>query len=276
MPNPCLKNCNDCKHGGECEGCLYNRERGLCEIAWCACNRGQMTCLTCKNCSFCQTLKNAPTMFELIRERAEAYARAEQRRREMAAVIQKWLKPLFVILIVGYVFGYYWHDFQPTESSVLPAVTAVTGALRAYCLIKLKAVNARYGTAAIFTMAHSLLIVLKAAFVLSDNAELIFLSVPTGIAASLAMMCSIWHEYNSHAEIVADYDNNLSESWGAVSKWHIGISVVTAVGVLLSMIPASLITVSIMVPSIMFSGIASIVIGILVLSYLKNTINIFK
>ena len=269
--NPCLKNCGECKYQSECPGCRFNCEHGLCEIAKCASDRGHTACDTCTDRTFCPTLRSAPMMFRHRKEKAEAEAMAKEKRKADAEVMLRWLKPMFTVLLVGYIFGFIAgllpDIVPPAVRYVTSGITAVFQILHAYYLKKLDSVKSRYGTAAKFLFIAALINIAVNLLTIPGSTALNILGLAVNVVSSVMLLMSVYHEYNTHSDAVVDFDGELAEKWEKLWKWKIGAIIASILASVLSFI------LGLLAALVILGAVAvEFVIDILALVYLKRMI----
>jgi len=272
--NPCLKKCGECKYQSECPGCRYNCEHELCDIAKCCRDRGHSTCETCTDRTFCPTLRSAPMMYKHRKEKLEVQETAAQKRRENSAVMLKWLKPMFVLLVIAEVVGLFSDTLSkfiaPAAVMVFSLALVVTQFLHAYFLHNMKNVCSRYGDAAKFMLIAAVLGIAQL-FGNIPGTALSVIAVIIGAVGLVMMLISVYHEYHAHSDAVVDYDGDLAECWEKLWKWKIGTMIAMFGGAVF--VPMF----GLLVLILMFAAsIASIVIEIAELVYIRRMISQFE
>ena len=273
--NPCLKKCGECKYQSECPGCRYNCEHELCDIAKCCRDRGHSTCETCTDRTFCPTLRSAPMMYKHRKEKFEAQETAAQKRRENSAVMLKWLKPMFAVLVIAEVVGLFTGTFSdflaPAALAVFNLASAAIQLLHAYFLGRMKPVCVRYGDAAKFLMISALLSAVLIPVKLVGGIAVTVVGIVTGIAGLAVNIRAVYSEYHAHSDAIVDFDPYLAEGWEKLWKWQIGTMAVIFGGTVLVPMLGIL-----MLLLMLAASVASLIIEIVELVYIRRMISQFE
>ena len=271
----CGKNCDDCTFREQlnCPGCRKGPCLSWpenCSLARCCRDKGHQTCESCTFRSGCGLLGSRDEEPEKRLRRLEIQ---EQRRKEMAdraPFLGKWLWLLFWLVIPSVVGSLMTNE---TVISLLPALELPgriinTATLIAYALIllKLSRENGHYRTSGICSLVVVALGIPTALFPEMGPAS-ILLALPSAGAA----IAGEYHEYKAHQEITDELDPDLSENWGRLWKWYIGVFLALIGGMLvLLLIPMLGLLI------LLAAAIGSIVVGIRKLILLYRTAQLFR
>lgn len=226
----CGKHCSECAFAEQlnCPGCKtdgYSPMAAQCAIATCCRGRGHEHCETCTSHTYCPTLNKKSANPEAIlqkqadlqrKKQAEAEAAARKRAEllETAAVMGKWVRLIFWLMIATTAIGL----FEKVRSLSVP-VALITFALSAaggvIYLTRLSAVDDGFRLASLrsFTAAASALLALFAA----DGSTLHTLLT---LALLLPSLVGMYYEINTFAEMLEDADRELSEKWRKLWKTY--------------------------------------------------------
>lgn len=278
----CGKDCGSCpqREAMNCPGCKAGPGAawpGECELAKCCRDRGHETCGTCTQQKVCGLWNRREEMPARRRERREFEARklADQEARkkalaEDAAVLARWLWPLFWLIVPGTIAGLMSDD---TLSAYWPGLVIPGEILGFLCtvayglfLLKLAGVNERYRTAGICLLVGT--VVSTPVTLLAFGAAWTLVVLLPVAAVALA---GEYQEYIGHAEVLEPVDLELSEKWRRLWKWYIGTFLALFAGFFVALISA-LLGLLVMLASV----IGTIVVSILKLVYLWRTARTFR
>lgn len=271
----CGKVCSDCmeKQEGRCSSCLSGPGRpvaGDCEIAACARDKGHTTCSTCSHRTKhgCSKYAHRDDRLKRYLEQQKAAGEAQAAFSARAAVLAKWMKPLFWLVVPSAIASILAND---TVANLLPGVKAPGQYLQvivtlAYgiILICMQSCTRGYFTAGICTLAAALADAI--AIAAGGGTGTLLITIPAAAAA----LYGEYKESTSHGEMLSGSDSELAEKWALYWKWYIGLTIGTFVGIfLILLVPVlgALVTLA--------AAIGMIVISILKLIYLYRTMKTF-
>ena len=284
----CGKDCGSCpqRETMNCPGCKTGPGAvwpGECELAKCCRDRGHETCGTCTQQKACGLWSRQEEMPARRRERREFEARklADQEVRkkalaEDAAVLARWLWPLFWLIVPGTIAGLMSDD---TLSAYWPGLVIPGEILGFLCtvaygllLLSLARVNGGYRAAGVCT-----LFVAVAGIIIQSLGGGDPRNVERGIALILTLLAGVaalvgeYTECTSHAEALEPVDLELSGKWRRLWKWYIGTYLGSVGSIVVVMIfgPLGLL---VMLASI----IGMMVVALLKLGYLWRTAKTFR
>ena len=190
--------------------------------------------------------------------------------REDAAVLARWLWPLFWLIVPGTIAGLMSDD---TLSAYWPGLVIPGEILGFLCtvayslfLLKLAGVNKRYRTAGICVLVS--IVVSTPVTLLADGAGwTLAVLLPMAVVA----LAGEYQEYIGHAEVLEPVDLELSGKWRRLWKWYIGTYLALFAGIFVALIFAWL---GLLV--VLASAIGTLVVAILKLVYLWRTARTFR
>ena len=273
----CGKSCEECiqKESLSCEGCKAGPGRPLggdCELARCVRDKGHETCDTCCFKGNCGRLMGRGDMPSLRRRRAEAEQARKDAIARRAPILGKWLWLLFWLVIPGAIGGIMTNE---TVVEALPGLYLPGQIIKLICIIcsavillKLGREEDRYRTAAICTLVTGAVSILL--LLVTDGGETPIWTLLFTLPAAVIGLVGEYNEFMGHAAVLTGVDNELSEKWEALWKWHLAMNVGLIVGIPLLLIP--------ILGIMLYLGvlIGLIVMAVLQLVYLYRTAKIFR
>lgn len=272
--NFCGRDCGLCpdKETLKCPGCrlgpgqAYN---SVCAIAKCCRDKELETCADCSSSGYCSQLRGSRNMSSnrLYAKRREEQVRLEKE--EKINTLAKWLGVLFWLVISKNLLTLFLGDAMTAQfpALALAADVAEFAMTAAYSLIliKLAHCSASYHYAGICGLIGGAVGLLS------------FLGLGEGFAllislVQLPLLCaSEFNECLANAEVVAEYDEELSERWQKLYRWYIGAMLATFLGALFALLG------SILGALLSLGGmITALVVAVLKLVYLYKTSHCFQ
>lgn len=274
----CGKSCAECaqKESLNCPGCKTGPGRqfgGDCELARCIRNKGHETCDTCGFKGNCGTLRSRDHMPDYWRRKNEAEEQRKAAIAKRAPILGKWLWIIFWLIIPSTIASLMTHDtiveylpglFLPGQ--ILSAVCSLTYGL---ILIKLASEEDRYKTAGICVLVCGAVSAVVA--LISGVGEVVTWTLVLTLPAAVVSFVGEYNEYMAHSAVLTGVDNELSEKWEQLWKWHIGLF-----GVMIGSILVMVIIPILGALAILGAAIGTVVVSVLKLVYLYRTAKIFR
>ena len=226
----CGKSCDECtmKEQLNCSGCKTGPGKqfsGDCALAKCVRDKGHETCDTCGfkgNCSTFRGRINKPHY--RIRN-----LEAEQMRKEIIArrvpILGKWLWIIFWLIIPSTIGSLMANE---TTAEIFPGLFLCGQIINAICyftygaiLLKLGSVEDRYRTAGICALIVGAVSVAVA--IIAGTAEEASWTLLFTLPAAILAVVGEYNEYMAHSAVLTGVNNELSEKWERLWKWHIGL-----------------------------------------------------
>lgn len=275
----CGKRCEVCAQREEqmCSGCKNGSEGrfGDCEIASCCVEKGYENCSTCTGQTGCFKLLTREEMPNRRQELLEAQTARQQRYRETAPLLGKWLWILFWLILVGEIPALMT---QETVVALLPQLRLPGEIFRClcylgctWCLWKLHDVEKQYGRAAIFMLMNAVLTLITELATGGDTSTRLGLTLLLLLPDLVVSLCVTYFEYTAHAAVLDGLDDELAGKWRRLWKWEIGFLIGLVGCTLLVIFSATLALLALIV-----AGIGVIVVAILKMVYLYRMAKRFR
>lgn len=274
----CGKTCMDCeqKEALNCPGCKAGPGRqysGDCKLAKCCREKGHQECNTCGFCGSCATFRGCERMPEYQIRSIEAEKIRKAAIAKRAPVLGRWLWILFWLIIPSSIASIMTNEniAGSVPSILIPGqvLSAICSFVYGFILIRLSSEEERYrraGICALVSGAASALV----AFV-SGGAEAPTWTLLITVPAAVVALVGEYNELHAHSAVLTGVDNELSEKWSVLWKWHIGMygaMLGSLLLVFISPVLGLLVTLA--------AAIGLIVVGILKLVYLYRTAKLFR
>lgn len=270
----CGKSCKECAQMEQslCQGCKTGPGRkftGDCKLAACVQEKGHETCDTCGFHESCGKYRERYQVPEERRRYIEEEAVRKSLIAQRAVVLGKWLWVLFWLVVPNTIGSFMANDF--TKESV-PLVYGAGELIQFVCnlayggiLLKLATENEMYRTAGFCTLICCVVNGL-AAGISADAGLSLLISIPLAIVG----MYGAYSEYMAHGAALEDVDFELSQKWGNLWKWYIGLNIGLICSAFLILIPflGALIMLAV--------AIGLIVVSIVKLVYLYQSAQVFR
>jgi len=271
----CGKLCSACveKQAGRCASCLSGPGRpvvGVCEIASCAREKGNESCDTCtyRAQHGCGKFSRKDDRLKQITEQMEKDTYAYAALLTRAAVLAKWLKPLFWMIVPNVIvsvlpleaMGNLIPALQGTGQYLSALVTLVYGII----LLCIRSCSRGYFFAGICSVAAALINVVITVTGGGPGA-LIFV-----LPSVVAVLYGEYWEFTTHGKMLVGANDDLAGKWSLLWKWRIGITIAAYASVFLSLAAPIFGMLAVLV-----LGIGMIVVGVLKLVYLYRTMKTF-
>lgn len=180
-----------------------------------------------------------------------------------ATLLHKWTDILFKIIIASVVFNLITNLMS--DGSAIRIVTNIVESLIniAYgcVLVLISKTNKKYFISGIALIAYKLVYLFNL-YIIKPEDKITVLAISLGI-----IVVGMWGEYNefiAHAEVLANYDEAMSDKWVKLWNWYIISMCVTIGGLFLSTVISLIAT------------IVVIVISILKIIYLRKTKEVYE
>lgn len=197
----------------------------------------------------------------------------------------QWLRILFYLSFACFALSLL--DFLPIDNGLIDWPKRVLTACMIYCLFQMSNVLPRYRKAAIFRAVQLVCILLGAliSFIWIHWAGLVhsttmgFLRQSASFVVLIVSYIATYQIYNSHGDLVADFDPALAQKWRQLFPITIVASILTSLG---SLIVAMLQVTQNVGGAVMISSVQTIimiphvVIELVSLIYLRRTLKIFE
>lgn len=192
---------------------------------------------------------------------------------EHKELLSKWLRVLFytqaasmALTVVNAV-----SNLDSITAWILKAINLTV----LWSLFQIKAVNPRYGKAALAKA-----VVLVCGFLTTPiNSSALGLSSILLLVGATASWIAAYQEYHGHGELAAEQDQKLAEQWNSLFLKEIliglGISVISTVGTTV-LVTAGAVTGTITTVIIILSTICNLALEGLYLHYMKRTLTLFE
>lgn len=135
---------------------------------------------------------------------------------EHSAPIQ-WLRYLFYIHIA--LLGATFVSWLPIPDLWLTWLKRVLMIGAALCLARLSPINSHYKKAALFS-------ILRVACLLISS--LLFSSFVIALAGSILSILAVYQEYHAHSQLVAEWDETLSQKWERFFGWALLVEILVS------------------------------------------------
>ena len=228
----CGKSCSNCqfREALNCHGCRQGEGRryGPCRVAQCCRDRMLSTCRGCSQRNSCEKYRNIPgQQDQKMKDRLAARVKTQK----VAPILGKWLGVLFWLVLLNSIVDLFAQDYighwMPWLQTTGEIILTITSVAYGIVLVRCAAVTEYYQTAGICQIVCALLAALK--LLIPEGSGLII--VVSLIVLPLVLVAR-YHEYMGHASALEDIDDDLSNSWSVLWKWHIGLRIGIFVSVL--------------------------------------------
>ena len=274
----CGKTCAECTKREElnCPGCKAGPGRqfgGDCELARCVRDKGHDTCETCGFKGNCGTLRSRESMPDYRIGKIEAEEMRKAAIAKRAPVLGKWLWIIFWLIIPSTIGSLMANE---TTAKIFPGLFMPGQIINTICsltygaiLLKLGSEEDRYRTAGICALIAGGVSAVVA--IITGTAEEAAWTLLFTLPAAVVAMVGEYNEYMAHSTVLSGVDNELSENWELLWKWHIGL----CLG-LFGCIFVMLIVPILGAIATLGCAVGTAVVGILKLVYLYRTAKIFR
>lgn len=230
----CLKSCGDCGRE-DCGGCKAAAFAQQCEIVRCCKEKNHESCESCIRVNYCTTRTGRIQMPEKLFEMRRQEAALQEKRRNDAAVLTKWVRIIFwsmIVLNVVALIGLLG-SFVDIIRWVNLFGAVVSLAAVCWCYFSLRVLDRRFGQIAALMLAVYGISMLQGAFFPGSKAFMMI--VRLGYAVAGILVCMLKSE--TYRDTLSGISRDLSRKWE--NQWELyKISLwMTLGGVVASLIP---------------------------------------
>lgn len=201
----CLKSCTECGREG-CAGCRAGAFAGQCEIIKCCKEKNHESCESCTRGIYCPTRTSRDQMPEKVFALQRREAELAVKYRGDAAILAKWTKLIFWILIAS--FGIGLLDFIPGLGKILPVVSVLLSAVVCYGFFQMKPVDESFATIAGLEIAVAAMTGVQA-FVPESGLFDVLLTLVGGVCGLILIKLKC----ETFRDVLSGISREMSENW---------------------------------------------------------------